>query len=45
MIIQVMTIFVVPLFQSMWRERVVIRNNIKEAQLINNEDNDENYTI
>jgi Cu(I)/Ag(I) efflux system membrane protein CusA/SilA len=29
MIIQVMTVFVVPLFQSMWRENVVNRNNIE----------------
>jgi len=27
MVIQVMTVFVVPLFQAMWREREVKRNN------------------
>jgi Cu(I)/Ag(I) efflux system membrane protein CusA/SilA len=31
MIIQVMTVFVVPLFQSMWREGAVKRNSIKPA--------------
>jgi len=42
MIIQVMTIFVVPLFQAMWRERAVIRENQKTIQLTNHQDNDEN---
>jgi len=41
MIIQVMTIFVVPLFQAMWRENVVVRNNKKSIQIINNENNNE----
>ncbi len=29
MVIQVMTVFVVPLFQAMWRERAVIKNEIR----------------
>jgi len=37
MIIQVMTVFVVPMFQSMWRERAVRRNSDKTIQLINNQ--------
>ena len=41
MIIQMMTIFVVPLFQAMWRENVVVRNNKKSIQIINNENNNE----
>jgi Cu(I)/Ag(I) efflux system membrane protein CusA/SilA len=36
MIIQVMTVFVVPLFQSMWRENVVKRNLNKSIQSENN---------
>jgi copper/silver efflux system protein len=45
MIIQVMTIFVVPLFQSIWREGS-IKNNIKEADLpVNNQIKDENNNI
>jgi len=35
MIIQVMTIFVVPLFQAMWREHTVNHKN-KEALIVNN---------
>jgi Cu(I)/Ag(I) efflux system membrane protein CusA/SilA len=40
MIIQVMTIFVVPLLQAMWRERAVEMNNVPKASLretMNNE--------
>ena len=36
MIIQVMTIFVVPLFQAMWREKAVSHKNIVAVQIINN---------
>lgn len=32
MVIQVMTVFVVPLFQSVWRESEVMRNNRRAAQ-------------
>jgi Cu(I)/Ag(I) efflux system membrane protein CusA/SilA len=42
MIIQVMTVFVVPLFQSMWREGEVIRKNKVAAQTINNQLENEN---
>ena len=35
MIIQVMTIFVVPLFQAMWRERAVSHKNVMAVQPIN----------
>ena len=42
MIIQVMTIFVVPIFQSMWRESVVQKENKKILQNINNSDENEN---
>lgn len=35
MIIQVMTIFVVPMFQSMWRENAVKRNEKKTNQNVN----------
>ena len=45
MIIQVMTIFVVPLFKAMWRENVVVRNNKKSIQIISNENNNENHKI
>jgi len=41
MVIQVMTVFVVPLFQSIWRERVVIRNNKMRLKTITNQFNDE----
>jgi Cu(I)/Ag(I) efflux system membrane protein CusA/SilA len=34
MVIQVMTVFVVPLFQAMWREKEVIRNIKSAAQTI-----------
>ena len=42
MILQVMTIFVVPLFQAIWRERAVNRSRKISAESINNQDNDEN---
>ncbi len=42
MIIQVMTVFVVPLFQSMWREGAVKRANKTNVQLYNNPEQDEN---
>jgi len=45
MVIQVMTVFVVPLFQSMWRERVVSKNRLSEVQSINNQFNDEKSGI
>ncbi len=37
MVIQVMTVFVVPLFQAIWRERDVIHKNKIAAQTINNQ--------
>ena len=37
MIIQVMTVFVVPLFQAMWREGTVTHKNKLAAQTINNQ--------
>jgi Cu(I)/Ag(I) efflux system membrane protein CusA/SilA len=37
MIIQVMTIFVVPLFQAMWREREAVRKNKVAAQTTTNQ--------
>lgn len=42
MIIQVMTIFVVPVFQSIWREGEVTRNRQLAVQTINNQTEDEN---
>jgi Cu(I)/Ag(I) efflux system membrane protein CusA/SilA len=45
MIIQVMTVFVVPLFQSMWREWAVSHDSKKSVQIINNPDNNENFNI
>jgi Cu(I)/Ag(I) efflux system membrane protein CusA/SilA len=41
MIIQVMTIFVVPLLQAMWREGAVNNKKIMSAQIINNQLSDE----
>ncbi|MDP1725276.1 MAG: efflux RND transporter permease subunit [Bacteroidota bacterium] len=41
MVIQVMTVFVVPLFQAMWREGAVNRKNNSAIQTINNEENNE----
>jgi Cu(I)/Ag(I) efflux system membrane protein CusA/SilA len=45
MIIQVMTVFVVPLFQSMWREWAVSRDSKKAVQIINKPDSNENFNI
>lgn len=45
MVIQVMTVYVVPLFQAMWRERAVTRHNQLTIQSINNQDYDENTSI
>jgi len=45
MIIQVMTVFVVPLFQSIWRENVVKRNRLLDVQPNNNNLADENIEI
>jgi Cu(I)/Ag(I) efflux system membrane protein CusA/SilA len=42
MIIQVMTVYVVPLLQSTWRENVVNRQNKQAVPSINNPD-DEKY--
>jgi len=41
MVIQVMTIFVVPLFQAIWRERAVSRHFSSESQPINNTNENE----
>jgi len=45
MVIQVMTVFVVPLFQAMWREREVTHKNKFAAQTINNQLENENDNI
>ena len=45
MIIQVMTIFVVPLFQAMWRERALSHKKIEAAQTNNNQPEDEGNPI
>lgn len=45
MVIQVMTVFVVPLFQSIWRERAVIHKNKLAVQTISNQLEDENSSI
>ena len=45
MIIQVMTVFVVPLFQSMWREGAVKKINKAVVLTINNQIEDENNSI
>jgi Cu(I)/Ag(I) efflux system membrane protein CusA/SilA len=45
MIIQVMTVFVVPLFQAMWREGAVKKINKAAVQTINNQSEDENNSI
>ena len=45
MIIQVMTIFVVPLFQAIWREGAVSHKNKIAVQTINNQLEDENNSI
>jgi len=45
MVIQVMTVFVVPLFQAMWREREVTHKNKIAAQTINNQLENENDNL
>ena len=45
MVIQVMTIFVVPLFQAMWREGDVIHKNKIAPQTLNNQLENENDNI
>jgi Cu(I)/Ag(I) efflux system membrane protein CusA/SilA len=45
MIIQVMTIFVVPVFQAIWRERAVSHTNRLSVQKINNQTEDENSIL
>ena len=45
MVIQVMTVFVVPLFQSMWREWAVSRVNINTIEVTNNHDVNENDNL
>lgn len=42
MLIQVMTIFVVPLFQAMWREAAVKTSPVEQGQNLNNRENNEN---
>ena len=42
MIIQVMTIFVVPLFQAMWREAAVKKSSVEPVQNLINHENNEN---
>ena len=42
MILQVMTIFVVPLFQAMWREGIISRKNNEAVRIINNQPENEN---
>jgi len=45
MVIQVMTVFVVPMFQAMWREGAVTKHNKLAIDNLNNQDNDENSGI
>jgi Cu(I)/Ag(I) efflux system membrane protein CusA/SilA len=45
MIIQVMTIFVVPLFQAMWRERAASHSHILADQAIDNQSENKNENI
>ena len=45
MVIQVMTVFVVPMFQSMWREGAVTKHNKLAINNPNNQDDDENSGI
>ncbi len=45
MVIQVMTVFVVPMFQAMWREGAVTRHSKLAVNNHNNQDNDENSGI
>ncbi|MBN1144593.1 MAG: efflux RND transporter permease subunit [Bacteroidales bacterium] len=45
MLIQVMTIFMVPLFQAAWREKAVKKSQADSLQNLNNRDNNENSGI
>jgi len=45
MVIQVMTVFVVPLFQAMWREGEVTHKNKLAAQTIKNQLKNESENI
>jgi Cu(I)/Ag(I) efflux system membrane protein CusA/SilA len=45
MVIQVMTIFVVPLFQSMWRERTVRRSAIHSIEITENKTENGNTAL
>lgn len=45
MIIQLMTIFVVPLFQSIWRESAVSRVQVNTVEIIDTKTEDENSDI
>ena len=45
MVIQVMTVFVVPMFQAMWREGAVTKHNKLAIDNPNNQDDDENSGI
>jgi len=45
MVIQVMTVFVVPLFQAMWREGTVTKHNKTAINNLNDQDDDENSGI
>jgi copper/silver efflux system protein len=45
MIIQVMTVFVVPMFQSMWREWAVNKGHKTAVQTISNPKQNENFNI
>jgi Cu(I)/Ag(I) efflux system membrane protein CusA/SilA len=45
MVIQVMTVFVVPLFQAMWREGEITHKNKLAAQTINNQNENETDNI
>jgi len=45
MVIQVMTVFVVPLFQSMWREWAVSHVKTNTIESLNNHENNENHTL
>jgi len=45
MVIQVMTVFVVPMFQAMWREGAVTKHNKLAINNLNNQDDDENSGI
>ncbi|MHC1733137.1 MAG: efflux RND transporter permease subunit [Bacteroidales bacterium] len=45
MIIQVMTIFVVPVFQAIWREGEVLRSEKLKGKILKNEIEDESNTI